>query len=1078
MSFNSNLRFTLAAALLVSSMCSLAHAQADTGSLRVLVTDASEAPVPSATVKVVNAATNLTSTRATSNDVYAVFSPITRGSYNIEVSQTGFQTARANSVLLEVDERKLVRIPLQLAAVSGSIQVSADAVTIQSEQGSLGQVIQGNVAVELPLAARRYSELALLAPGVTNSTFNVTTRGPGWFVSNGNYPIQNNFIIDGVDNNQGTTNAQSLSAQVVQPSPDAISEFKVQTNSYSAEFGRSAGAVVNVSIKSGTNSVHGAAWYYNRDSALAATPWSANLIGASKPDLKWNQFGGALGGPIKKNKLFYFLDYEGFLQRFANQFLTTVPTLDERQGKFYQTIKDPATNQPFSNNAIPQSQWDALGAKLVAAFPEPNLPGRVVKGGQTVENYGVSRPGSENTQKGDIRGDYNLSEADQLSMRYSYLRQDIFRNGIFPGIADGVGNQGAQFNLNHSSGFTWTRIVSPSMVNSFRVGYNRTFATFAHASNNGPTGTDFGFKGLPPTPTRIGGLPLININNYNSLGVRNYRPQFQEPELIQFLDSVSLIRGAHSIRAGFETRFKNNSFLDSTRTEPAYSFQGRYTGEALADLFLGLPQSVDANTQAIVEQVQHAIAGFVQDDWKVTPNLTVNLGLRYEYTTPYYGVGKNRNINFDFKTGTLVRATDKDRYLVHPDYSNVAPRLGLAWQVAPRKVVLRAGYGIFYSGEDMSGSDINLALNPPQLIPVTLSRVGNGPAPVKLSDPLPANLFDTYNTSKVSVRAREKDYHAAKIQQFNVATEFTLPLDSTFEIAYVGNRGSNLLAQYDANQTPFGVAGSVAANRPYAQWAQVHVGATRAKSWYNALQLKYDKRFTRGWYALGSYTWASALDEAGAWGENNSPQYLDDFRHERGPQTQTPRQRFTLANVFDLPIGKDRWLGRRMNRVANAIVGGWQVSNIITLRSGLPVNVGLAGSGTDPATGQHYSFFDRNGGGLRPNRVGNPNTGIDPKHDRFNFLNVNAFQVQPVNTPGNASRNVALGPHFYNVDLSLVKRFAVSESVAVDLRVDAFNLLNQVNFTNPNSTFGSSSFGSITGAYDPRVLQMAIRLRF
>jgi hypothetical protein len=249
----------------------------------------------------------------------------------VDVDRAGFQKTRVTGVKLEVDERKLVRVSLQVASVNETVEVSASADIVQSEQGSLGQVIQGNVAVELPLAARRYTDLALLVPGATESTVLVTTRGPGWFVVNGNYQAQNNFLVDGVDNNQGTTNAQSLSAQVVQPSPDAIGEFKVQTNGYSAEFGRSAGAVVNVVLKSGTNQLHGSAWYYNRDASLAATPWSSNLIGTGKPDLKWNQFGGTVGGPIKRNKLFFFMDYEGFLQDFSNPFLVTVPTAAEPQ---------------------------------------------------------------------------------------------------------------------------------------------------------------------------------------------------------------------------------------------------------------------------------------------------------------------------------------------------------------------------------------------------------------------------------------------------------------------------------------------------------------------------------------------------------------------------------------------------------------------------------------------------------------------------------------------------------------------------------------------------------------------------
>ena len=429
----------------------------------------------------------------------------------------------------------------------------------------------------------------------------------------------------------------------------------------------------------------------------------------------------------------------------------------------------------------------------------------------------------------------------------------------------------------------------------------------------------------------------------------------------------------------------------------------------------------------MVEQLQKSYAGFLQDDWKLARNLTLNLGLRYEYTTPYYGARPNVNINFDFKTGQLVTAKNPADYLVNADHSNIGPRIGIAWQIKPQKIVMRGGYGIFYSGEDMSGSDINLPLNPPQLTPITLIRVGTGPAPLRLSDPIPSNIFDNYNTSIVSLRAREKDYHAAMIQQFNLALQFLLPLKSTFEVAYVGNRGHNLLAQYSLNQTAFGVDGSIAANRPYPQWSQINVGAQRAESWYNSLQVKWEKRLTRGWYELASYTFASALDEAGAWGAGSSPQYLDNFRADRGPQSQTARQRFTLSSIYELPVGRGRHFGAQWSRPVDAILGGWQLAGILGTRTGLPVTISLNGTSTDPVTKQSYRFFSRNGGGLRPNRIGTPNTDIDPKADRQHFLDPAAFAVQPVNTPGNSQRNVAMGPKAFNTSLSLVKQFRPTE---------------------------------------------------
>jgi hypothetical protein len=1061
-------------------LSTIASAQTDSGAIRVLVSDDSAAPIVDARVTLTNVSTGVVTVRETGSEGYAIFSPIVRGVYTADVLKNGFQQARVTGLQLEVDERKLVRVTVKVANVSETVEVYAASDIVQSEQGSLGQVIRGNIAVELPLAARRYTDLALLVPGATESTVLTTTRGPGWFVVNGNYQAQNNFIIDGVDNNQGTTNAQALSAQVVQPSPDAISEFKVQTNSYSAEFGRSAGAAINVVIKSGSNQLHGSGWYYNRDESLAATPWSNNLIGAGKPELKWHQYGGTFGGPAIRNKLFYFADYEGFKQSFANAFLVTVPTDAVKSGVFYRAVTDPDTRTPYPNNTIPASRFDALGKKLIDLYPQANQPGTLASSGQRTNNFGVTRPGNEDTHKGDIKGDYNPSSKDIFSLRWSYLRQDIYREALFEGPADGANNQGGQFNTNHSFGATWTRTITPSLINVFRFGYNRTYATFTNPGINGPGAAAFGFKNIPAEAIAEGngGLPQISVSNYNSLGTRNFRPQFQAPELFQFLDSVSIIRGPHNMRAGFETRQKNNLFQDLTRTVPNYSFGGRFTGEAMADLLVGYLQQFDANTQTNVEQLQKAYAFYLQDDWKVSPSLTLNLGLRYEYTTPFYGKKPVQNVNFDPASGKLVYPTGDTDYLVNADRSNIGPRIGAAWQIKPQKLVLRAGYGLFYSGEDIFGSDINLPLNPPQLIPVTLAQVGTGPPPFKLSDPVPNGLFTNYNTNIISLRARERDFRAARVQQFNVALQFLLPAKSTFELAYVGNRGANLQFTYPLNQTPFGVDGSVAANRPFPQWTQITMGATRAHSWYNSLQLKYEKQMTRGLYTLASYTYASAIDEAGSYDAGTQPQYLDFLAAERGPQSQTARQRFTWTNVYVLPIGRGHRLGDNWNRVTNAFLGGWQISNIVSTRTGLPINVTLAATGVNPATNQNYTFFNRNGGSLRPNRVGMANTGIDPKTDRLRFLDPAAFQVQPVNTPGNSQRNVALGPKLFNVNVSLVKRFAVTEASAIDLRFEAFNAFNTVNFSNPNTSFGSAAFGNITSAGDARQVQIAVRYSF
>jgi hypothetical protein len=1065
--------------LLLPLLSIAALAQTDSASMRVLVQDSSEAAVGSAQVQIRNAATSVAAEASTSQDGYAVFSPIVRGTYEVTVSRTGFKTVKLSGVTVNVDERRLVRIRLDVASVSETVEVTDRLITTQTEQGSLGQVISGRTAVDLPLAGRRYTELALLAPGVANANLNPVTRGPGWFVSNGNYHTQNNFLLDGVDNNQGTQNAQALSAQVVQPSPDSIAEFKVQTNAFSAEFGRSAGGVVNVSIKSGSNALHGSAWYFNRDASLAARGWQNNLQNLPKPNLAWHQFGGTTGGPIKKNKLFYFGAYEGFRQSFADTFLVTVPTADQKRGVFGLNLLDPATNAPFPNNTIPASRFDTLGKRLVDLYPDANTPGQVQQG-RPANNFSAQRDGKENTHKFDSRFDFYKSEKDQFMARFSYLRQKFNRDQLFPGIADGVGNQGPQFNENRSLAAVWTRVISPTVVNTFRYGLNHTFAEFAHATATGEKADAFGFRGIPADLLQVGGLPLISVTNYREIGTRNFRPQFQRPVLNQFVDTVSIQAGKHFLRTGFELRLKDNTFVDVTRRTPAYSFQGRYTNDGMADLLLGFPEAVQLNTVPEVQQLQRALSFFAQDDYKVSPSLTLNLGMRYEYTTPFYGNGKNVNINFNpANQGLLVAGKDgNDKYLVTPDRNNFGPRLGFAWQPLAERVVVRGGYGIFYNSEDMYGSEANLPLNPPQLIQANLIRVGTGPAPIRVSDAIPSGVLSNFDSRLVALRTRESEQRSGLIQQWNIAVQTQVTRASTFEVAYVANRGRNLFALYERNQTNFGVDGSVAANRPFPLWQGIQTGASRAKSRYDAFQTKFEHNYSGGLYLLAAYTWAAALDQAGAWDSGASPQFRDNFDAEWARMSQTPKHRYTTAVTYDLPFGKGRKWGSSMNRAADLVVGGWKVSSIVSWRSGLPINVGLNANGINPANGQSYRFLQRNGGGLRPDRVGQANTGVSPRDNRFNFLNPAAYSVQATNTPGNSARNSAYGPRQFNTDFALRKEFRITESNSAEFRWESFNFFNVVNFNNPATTVGNTNFGWITSADGGRVMQLAIRYQF
>lgn len=1061
----------------------------DAGSLRALIADQSGAVVPGATVSLTNAGTGLSRELVSDNEGYVAFTPIQRGTYDLRVTLSGFRTREIKTITVDVNERKFVRVALETAGVTETVEVTASARTLQTEEGSLGQVIRGEVATQLPLAGRRYTELALLVPGATPSSMTLDTRGPGWFLVNGNTQTQNNFMLDGFDNNNGTQNAQSLSSQVVQPNPDAIDQFKVQTNSFSAEFGRSAGAVVNVSIKSGTNAPHGSAFYYNRDASLASISWNAQRNNLPKDDLSWNQGGVTFGAPIVKNKLFYFGSYEGFRRSFSQSGVVSVPDATMRTGVFPSTVLDPLTGQPFPGNVVPKDRWDPLALKILNAWSAPNRTGTTSAAGINTNNYAYQAPGTENTHKTDVRSDFVPGANDRVFVRYSMLRQRIYRNQILEGIVEQAGNQGEQYNLNHNVGASWNRLFG-RYVNELRVGYTATNARFAQPTATGMKADEFGFKGLPESQLTTGGIPAISISNYSQVGIRNFRPQFQEPRAIQFLDTFTALVGRHNLKMGVEMRRKKDVELDDERVAPAYTFNGTFTNNALADFMLGYAQSYVAVTKTVVDYRQEAYSGFVQDDYKISPNLTANLGVRYEYTTPMYGHGQYVNINFNPANGQLYTASDSDKYAQDVDRNNIAPRLGLAWQIKPEKYVLRAGYGLFYSGEEIHGSDDMMVFNPPQLIRAQLNASGTGPSAtpaIRLSDPFPSTLLSNYNSTTVSVRAHNRDWNMPQVQQWNVALETLLPWQSTLEVAYVGNRGANQIVGLPLNAVQWGQNGAVAANRPYPQWQQISMFFTAAKSKYDSLQVKFEKRQSHGLYFLGSYTFASAQEEAGGWAagghtiqDNVLPDYsnLDQvLRSARGPNTQVARHRVSLTEVWQLPFGRGRAIGGNMSPALDALIGGWQVSSVTSIRTGLPVDVTLASSGIDPATGQPYSFLNRNGGGILPNATGVDPNGNSSKDDLLHYLNPAAYAVQPVNTPGNAKPVSAWGPGAWTTDLSLVKRFTFGTYTA-DVRAEAFNLFNVVNFANPNGSFGSTSFGQITSAGDPRIVQLAVRFGF
>jgi len=1100
-------------ALVGLAACSLLNGQQDAGVLRVLAEDQSGSAAVGASVKVTNVDTNASTSQPTNSQGYATFSPIERGTYVVQVSLPGFAIVRLKSVSIDVNQNRLETVRLQLAAVSEQVEVTAAASVIQTEDASLGQVVSGQVISELPLAARRYTDLALLMPGSGDAQVAISTRGPGWLVVNGNSQTMNNFLLDGFDNNQNTHNMQSRSAQVMLPSPDTLSEFKVQTDNYTAEFGRAMGAVINASIKSGTNQLHGSAWWYNRDAALAANSWQANWQNAGKSNLKWNQEGGTLGGPIKKDKLFLFGDYENFRSLVSAPAFATVPTLAERNGDFSSLtigLTDPAAGGTvFPGNQIPANRFDPLAKKIFdTVYPAPNfVSGLLGSGGRPSNNYSSDPATTEFANKFDVRADYYLTAQNRLFARYSFSQDLTYQQSTMPPLADtDSGNSGSQYARNQAFGVSWNATISSTKVNELRYGYTKTASYFTAVSNGGETGTQFGFQGIPTVLDNSGGLPRMSPSGYSGIGVRAFRPQYSDPFTHQVTDSFSWVKGAQTLKFGFDYRFKEENYADLTNRTLSYVFDSNYTKDGVGDMLLGYAQSVGGETFFQSSQRQEVASAYAQDDWKVRRNLTVNIGLRYEFTTPYWGAGGagGGNVNYDYTQRQLVEApglplvdggrTGPNKYLQNLDYKDFGPRIGVAYEITNR-LVIRSGFGIFFNGEDFLGtSGGNLLFAPPNVYILSLTRAGlTGPPPAILSQPVPANFLDTSAilTSNTSIQTRPTDWVTARVYQWNTAIQFAASKSSNVEVAYVGNAASHLEAGYNPNQVPWGQDGSLIANRRFPQWQSYNALEYAAKAHYNALQAKFEKRITKSWYNLTSYTYAAGFADAAYFGSSGGGTQYYDFSQavpvpifEPAFNEQLSRQRLAVTNIWKLPIGRGERFGSQIPKALNLLIGGWQTQFILTTRSGLPVNVTLPATGVNPTTNKTFSFFSGQGGGqIRPNIVGDPNTGISPETNRADFLNVNAFSLQPLNTPGNAARNVAWGPPAFDVDGGITKRFSAGERRSVDFRLELFNLMNHVNFGQPASTWGSANFGLITSTANgalgsSRQIQMALRFAF
>lgn len=1073
-----------------------ALAQQETATITGEIKDSTGAIVPGAAITIVNTETGVSLRSQTNEQGLYTVPALKPGAYSVTVEKPGFRKFVRSGLVLQVNQFARVDVELQVGELTQTVEITQAAALLETENSSRGSVIDQKKIVDLPLNGRDYNQLALLSPGVLPTTPRLASVNfKGAMNVNGNRTFNNVFLLDGVDNISYSNSFRGENVQLVQPSIEALQEFKIQTNAYSAEFGRSSGAVINATIKSGTNSIHGALYEFLRNEKLDANNFFSNALGAPKPIRKRNQFGAAVGGPLVKNRTFWFADYEGLREREGVPRVRQVPTANEKAGLFSVAVADPfAAGRPeFSKNAagqwvIPASRWDPVGAAIVKLIPDPNVAGTTIY---------ASTPVTRTRQdQFDVRIDHTFSSAMNFFGRYSFVDTDTFRPAPLPGLAEGSFNDAFGSNLNRSQGLafglTWT--MTNSIVADFRFGFARG-NYFTNPPNFGTDGAQaVGLKNVPSDPSIVGGVPKVNIQGFDAVGRHTSTPQFQTPRSWNPRASISWTRGQHFIKFGGEFLHVQTKINDLNATIGRMNFENRFTNRAVGDLLLGLPSQLALTSYTVMDQGQDMQFYFIQDDFKVTPKFTLNLGVRYEFATPPREKN-NRFANFDPATGTMVFAKDGDifaRSLIHPDRNNFAPRVGFAWS-ATNKLVMRGAYGIFMSHTVRQGREGLLGFNPPFLVDnllqtnVTGAAAISTAAPFRLVNGYPNGLLDpTSLAPTIGRRAQDPNQRTPYIQQFNFGMQYELLKDLLLDIAYVGNKGTKLNGFRNINQRAVitNANGTQSAgNRLYPtlgdiQWMENRVGST-----YNSLQVRLEKRFSNGITGLVSYTWGKALTGApdhistsggGAGfdtGTFREPQDGNNLRADRGLAEFDVKQRFVASYVWELPFGNGRRFGNNWAKGVDLLLGGWQITGIHSLQGGLGLTATLGGASVLNIGGERRA---------RPNLIGNPVL-PDSQRTLAKWFNIDAFQAAFSPSPqafGTAGVGIMRSPGVVNFDFTLAKNFNLTERRYFQFRTELFNAFNRANFGPPNIARESTGFGQILTAANARIIQFALKFYF
>jgi hypothetical protein len=1077
-------------------------AQFDSGSITGIAKDASGSAVPGAKITLADATTGINLTTTSNESGIYEFPNVRPGAYKLTAEKAGFSIASAENVVVSVATRTRVDLNLAVGELTQTVEVNASAPVVETDTSQRGQVVPGDAGRELPANGREYSSAVLLSPGTkfspigTGSAVTVLTR-EGAYNVNGLRSTFNNYMLDGVDNNAYGTSNQGFSNQVMQPTPDTVAELQTITNNSSAEYGRAAGATVNVALRSGTNALHVGLWEFVRNTDFNSVGIFRPRAGTQYPFHR-NQFGGTIGGPIVKNRFFFFADYEGFRQIRNIPTFQTIASEGQRQGVFPVNITNPLTGATYpAGTVIPQSDWQPFARKVIADLPAPSFATPLNK--IPSNNYLVSQGFKNFADKFDLKFDGQISSGVNGFVRIGQRKANIFDQPPIPLPSGGAGN-GRTYILNQqlTTGLNWTR--GASQIFEFRFGVSRTQGgKQPPALGSANASGTYGIPGLPADPRASGGLPTELISGYSDLGRQATNPQWQYPTVVNPKINYTRLIGRHSIKTGYEYQHISTEVMDVNPLNGRDTYAGNFSGNALGDFIFGLRSKYELSTFFVTNLRQYMHFAYVQDDFRVSPKLTLNLGLRYEFGSPQWD-RDNHLSNFDPATGTMLIAKSGSLYnraLVNPDYKDFGPRVGFAYELMP-KTVIRGGYGISYTHFNRSGSANLLSINAPQVIFGLVNQTPTTAGFLTTQQGYPTSIADpaSFNPINANPTYMPKDDRHTYVQSWHISLQRELMKNTVLDLAYVGNRANRVLYMTDFNPAAPNAPGqslSIAQRqntRPYPGWNSITYSSNGAFSDYHALEIRLERRLTKDLYFLNSFTFSKAIDNSSGSLENANgnaigPQDPRNLRAEKALSMYDQPYTNVTAVVWHLPVGKGHMLLKDASKPVNAIVGGWELSSASNAFSGQPINIIFSPTSAFQVDSITSDF--KGASFPRVNITGNPVLGQPNQIAHYFNLDNIRVPIDPAHPFGNASRDVARTMPLWQFDMALNKTFDIGERARLQFRAESFNLINRANYLAPNSTCSSfnaqgvctlAAFGTITSTLDPRLIQLGLKLNF